>query len=128
MNNDKDLNTFSSTDTVNSTASQIPLKKSPQGHYSQVIRMLILVAVIFSICQIPDMIVQLLLRLYPDYLGTDVFRIVAYDFVMINSSINLFIYTATSKRFKKEMYAVFPFLCLRNKVTPIAAMTTVHES
>ena len=83
-----------------------------QRQYDHVIRMLITVTVVFSVCQIPDMVQQLLSRI-SDWEHAEEFGIIAYDFIIINSSINLFIYTATSKRFKKRLFRTFS--CLRRK-------------
>jgi len=83
-----------------------PIRKQ----YDYVIRMLVTVTVIFSICQIPDMIFQLTERLYSGLKGEQTFGIIAVDFVITNSSINLFIYTITSQRFKNQLLETIPFL------------------
>lgn len=75
--------------------------------YDHVVRMLITVTVVFSICQIPDMLIQLIARLYGGWDLSEELSIIAYDFVIINSSINLFIYTVTSQRFKKHLFKTF---------------------
>ena len=95
--------------------------------YNQVIRMLITVTVVFSICQIPDMISQLISRLYAGLIPSEELTIVAADFVIINSSINLFIYTITSQRFKNQLLT--KIRCLRGyKTSPHAGQTTVDQS
>ena len=95
--------------------------------YTQVIRMLITVTVVFSICQIPDMISQLISRLYAGLIPSEELTIVAADFVIINSSMNLFIYTITSQRFKNQLLT--KIRCLRGyKTAPHAGQTTIDQT
>lgn len=95
--------------------------------YDQVIRMLITVTIVFSVCQIPDMIEQLISRMYTDWQFSDELGIIAYDFVIVNSSINLFIYTVTSQRFKRRLIQTLRMRCWRrDKVMPLEGNTT-HE-
>ena len=95
--------------------------------YNQVIRMLITVTVVFSICQVPDMISQLISRLYAGWIPSGELTIVAADFVIINSSINLLIYTITSQRFKNQLLT--KIRCLRGyRTSPHAGQTTVDQS
>ena len=95
---------------TDSSTTRLPMQKQ----FDQVIRLLVIVTIIFSICQIPDMISQLLTRLYPE--DSETLHIISYDLVIINSSINLFIYTATSQRFKKQFHSRFPVFSFIQKV------------
>lgn len=113
---------------LNSVSAQY-INRNIKRQYDHVIRMLITVTVMFSICQIPDMLIQLISRLYSTWELSDEFAIIAYDFVIINSSVNLFIYTATSQRFKKNLYLTFKCLYKKDRVAPMpGGQSTLEQS
>ena len=98
-----------------------------QRQYDHVIRMLITVTLVFSVCQIPDMVQQLISRL-GNWSLADEFGIIAYDFIIINSSINLFIYTATSQRFKQKLMKTFKCCKRKDKVAPLPGPTSLEQT
>ncbi|KAF6036138.1 hypothetical protein EB796_005566 [Bugula neritina] len=68
------------------------------------------VVTIFLVCQIPDMILQILWRVNSPFAPT--FSIIAYDFVIINASINFVVYVVAADGFRRSL-RVYVLPCLK---------------
>ena len=91
-------------------------------------KMMITVTVIYTLCWMPNLVIQLLATLGPDAaFGSQAYRI-SVILVTLNSSVNPVVYTLQSDVFRKHLRNLVFCTCARGRVAPDPTLDGTHTN
>jgi hypothetical protein len=107
--------------------SRIAVNKSRK----RVTKMVITIAIIYAICWLPNLIVFNILEYFDNIPSLDLLYMLSHLFLLLNSTVNPFVYSIQSRRFRKAMLRTLCFWKPRNfvmsKVNSISCIAHVRK-